>query len=61
MNKVKKDWSYILVSFVVLIFGIWSIPKIISNFSPEELVSFEKVPAFEFVNQDGETVNNEFF
>jgi protein SCO1/2 len=61
MNKVKKDWSYILISFVVLMFGIWSVPKIISKFSPEELVSFEEVPSFEFINQDGELINNDFF
>lgn len=54
---MKKN-SYILVSFVILIFGIWALPKIIDKFSKEELVKFEKVPEFEFTNQDGSMINN---
>lgn len=54
---MKKN-SYILISFVVLIFGIWALPKIIAKFSKESLVKFEKVPDFEFTNQNGEIITN---
>ena len=57
---MKKN-SYILVAFVILIFGIWALPKIFSNFNKEELVKFEKVPAFEFTNQNNKTISNADF
>jgi len=58
---MKRDWSYILISFVVLIFGIWSIPKIVDKFTGEKLVKFEKVPDFSFVDQDGDVITNKNF
>jgi len=58
---MKRDWSYVLISFVVLIFGIWSVPKIVDRFQREELITFEKVPEFSFTNQNGETITNADF
>ena len=58
---MKRDWSYVLISFVVLIFGIWSVPKIVDRFQREELITFEKVPKFSFTNQNGETITNADF
>jgi protein SCO1/2 len=57
---LKKN-SYIAVAFVILIFGIWAVPKIIDRFEGEELMAFEKVPPFEFVSQDSVLVNQENF
>jgi len=57
---MKKN-SYIIIAFVILIFGIWALPKIIGNFSKEKLVKFEKVPDFEFTNQNGKTISNKNF
>lgn len=57
---MKKN-SYIAVAFVILIFGIWAVPKIIDRFEGEELMTFEKVPSFEFVSQDSVLVNQENF
>lgn len=54
---MKKN-SYIVVSFVVLVFGIWALPKIVNKFSKEKLVKFEKVPNFEFLNQNGKKIGN---
>lgn len=54
---MKKN-SYIIVSFVILIFGIWALPKIIEQFSKRELVKFEQVPQFEFTNQDNVKISN---
>ena len=57
---MKKN-SYIIIAFVILIFGIWALPKIMDNFSKKELVKFEKVPVFEFVNQNGKIISNNDF
>ncbi len=54
---MKKN-SYIIISFIILIFGIWALPKIVDKLSNKELVKFEKVPPFEFTNHDGVKVNN---
>ena len=57
---MKKN-SHIIIAFVILIFGIWALPKIMGKFSKKELVKFEKVPDFEFVNQNGKVINNKDF
>ncbi|MCK4561366.1 MAG: SCO family protein [Flavobacteriaceae bacterium] len=57
---MKKN-SYIIIAFIILIFGIWALPKIVSRFSREALVKFEKVPSFEFTNQEGKTISNKNF
>lgn len=57
---MKKN-SYIAVTFVILVFGIYAIPKIIARFSEKELLKFEKVPEFEFTSQDNELVTNANF
>lgn len=53
-----KKYSYIGISFVVLVFGIWMVNEWQSRVSVEPLVKFEKVPQFSFVNQHGETITN---
>lgn len=57
---MKKN-SYIIVAFIILIFGIWALPKIFSNFTKESLVKFEEVPPFSFTNQDKQTITNKNF
>jgi protein SCO1/2 len=57
---MKKN-SYIAITFVILIFGIYVVPKIVGRFSGKELMKFEKVPDFEFTSQDDELVTNENF
>lgn len=57
----KNKYSYIGVALVILVFGIYSIPKIVDRFQKEELARFEKVPDFEFINQNGEAINNETY
>jgi protein SCO1/2 len=56
-----KKYSYIGVAFIILIFGIYAIPKIVSNFKTPKLVTIAKVPSFEFTNQDGELITNSFY
>jgi len=64
---MKKNYSYIGISFIILIFGIWAVPKIIKSLSEPDLAFVEregkkaKVPAFSFTDQNGITVTNETF
>ncbi|MDH3322938.1 MAG: SCO family protein [Flavobacteriaceae bacterium] len=57
---MKKN-SYIIIALVVLIFGIWALPKIVNKFSKQTLVKFEKVPPFEFTNQNDQVITNKSF
>ncbi|UCE94792.1 MAG: SCO family protein [Flavobacteriaceae bacterium] len=57
---MKKN-SYIAVAFVILIFGMWAVPKIIKKMSGNELMKFEQVPPFEFTNQDNKLITNADF
>lgn len=54
----KQNYSYIGISFIILLFGIYSVPKIISRFQEADLHCFNKVPNFEFINQEGKTISN---
>ncbi len=54
---MKKN-SYIVVALIILVFGIWAVPKIAKKFSKQELVKFEQVPPFEFTNQDNVLITN---
>lgn len=67
---MKRKYSYIGLSLIILVFGIWSIPKIVAwakdNYSKpdskhlkRELASIGKVPEFSFTNQNGKTISNE--
>lgn len=53
MNK-----SYIWISFIVLIFGIWAVPKIVKKFEKADLVTIGPAPQFELTNQDGRQISN---
>lgn len=54
----KTKYSYVGIAFIVLLFGIYSVPKIVKNFQKPDLHKFSKVPNFEFVNQEGKTISN---
>ena len=56
---MNKKYSYIGVALVVLLFGIYTVPKVIARFDTKsDLVTFNKVPDFEFINQEGKTITN---
>lgn len=54
-----KNKSYIGISFIVLIFGIWAVPKIVAKFQKSDLVTIGPVPSFELTNQNGKTITDE--
>ncbi len=58
---MKKKYSYVGVSFVILIFGIYVVPKVVKKFQKSDLVTFNKVPDFEFTNHNGNTITNKNF
>ena len=69
---MKKNNSYIWISLIVLIFGIYFVPKIVDRFKSasvvesdrlnvanrRELKEIGKAPAFSFTNQDNKTITN---
>ncbi len=56
-----KKYSYVGIAFIVLIFGIYAVPKIVNKLKTPTLATINKVPHFEFVNQDGEKISNDFY
>lgn len=60
-----KKYSYVGVSLVILVFGIWVVNEMLSRNSKESLAYIEidgepkKVPDFEFTNQNNKTISNE--
>jgi len=55
----KANYSYIGISFIILLFGIWAIPKIVANLSEPDLAVIGEVPTFSFTNQNEKTITNE--
>ncbi len=56
-----KKYSYVGVAFIILIFGIYAIPKIVNKFKTPQLITIGKVPSFEFTNQNGKLISNSFY
>ncbi|MDP3313106.1 SCO family protein [Lutibacter sp.] len=56
-----KKYSYIGVAFIILIFGIYTVPKVVNRFKTTTLITIGKVPPFEFTNQNGILISNSFY
>ena len=56
-----KNKSYIGISFIILIFGIYTVPKVVARFSKPTLYTFDTVPDFEFTDQHGKTITNKTY
>lgn len=54
-----KNKSYIGISFIVLIFGIWAVPKIVAKFQKSDLVEIGPVPTFKLKDQNNKTISDE--
>lgn len=63
--EIKKNYSYIGISFIILVFGIWAVPKIVNTLSKPELAYIvrngekARVRPFQFTDQHGNTITNE--
>lgn len=61
---MKKSYSYIGISFIILVFGIWAVPKIVDRLAGADLAYIERegkkaeVPPFSFTDQHGKTITN---
>ena len=64
---MKKKYSYIGVAFIILLFGIYTVPKVVNRFQDSGLVYIKsttdasqkrKVPEFSFTNQEGKIITN---
>jgi len=53
-----KNKSYIGISFIVLIFGIWAVPKIVDRFKKSDLTEIGPVPEFELTDQNNKKISN---
>ena len=58
---MNKKYSYVGIAFIILLFGIYSVPKIVNRFQKSDLVKFNKVPDFEFTNQEGKIITNKTY
>jgi protein SCO1/2 len=56
-----KNYSYVGITFIILIFGIWAVPKIVRSLSKPDMAVIGKVPDFSFTNQDGTNINNSYY
>lgn len=53
-----KNKSYIGISFIILIFGIYAIPKIIDRLKGNDLELIGPVPTFELTDQNNKKITN---
>ncbi|MFL9837176.1 SCO family protein [Flavobacterium sp. ST-75] len=53
-----KNKSYIGISFIVLVFGIWAVKEIGERFSKSDLVEIGPVPSFELTDQNNKTITD---
>ncbi|GGD83178.1 SCO family protein [Planktosalinus lacus] len=56
-----KKYSYVGISFVILIFGIWAVNELSNRLSGPDFYEGETVPDFSFTNQHGQTITNKDF
>jgi protein SCO1 len=55
-----KNKSFIGISFIVLVFGIWTVKEIRARyFNKVDLMEIGSAPSFSLTNQDGKTISNE--
>ncbi len=54
----KKQYSYIGISFIILIFGIWVVNELGVKFGKSDLVEIGPVPKFELTDQNGKKITD---
>lgn len=58
---MNKKYSYIGIAFIILLFGVYTVPKVVDRFKETDLHTFNKVPNFEFIDQEGQTISNKTY
>lgn len=61
MANKKNNYSYIGITFVILLFGIWAVPKIVDRLKPQdaEMATIGPVPDFSLTNHNNETITQD--
>jgi protein SCO1/2 len=54
----KTKYSYVGISFIILVFGIWVVNTLINRFQEPNMATTGEVPEFRFTNQNGKTITN---
>ncbi len=57
---MKKN-SYIGISFIILLFGIWTVKELTEKFKGNDLEKLSKVPAFELTDHNGKKISNKSY
>lgn len=57
---MKKN-SYIGISFIILLFGIWTVKELTEKFKGNDLEKLSKVPAFELTDHNGKAISNKSY
>lgn len=58
---MKKN-SYIGISFIILLFGIWTVKELTERYKDNGLVNLDKkVPTFELTDQNGKKISNKTY
>lgn len=57
---MKKN-SYIGISFIVLLFGIWTVKELTERFKDSGLEKLSKVPSFELTDQNGKKISDKSY
>lgn len=58
---MKKKTSYIGISFIVLLFGIWTVKELRERFKKNDLVEIGTAPKFELTDQNEKKISNKDF
>jgi len=53
-----KNKSYIGISFIILIFGIYAVPRIVDKLNGNDLQVMRRAPKFELTDQNNKTISN---
>ena len=57
---MKKN-SYIGISFIVLLFGIWTVKELTERFKDSGLEKLAKAPSFELTDQNGKKISDKTY
>jgi len=57
----KTKYSYVGISFIILVFGIWVVNTLINRFQEPNMATTGEVPEFSFTNHHNKTITNAYY
>ncbi|MBL4746260.1 MAG: SCO family protein [Flavobacteriaceae bacterium] len=60
---MDKKYAYVGVSFIILIFGIYTVRNLRATFKETPLVQIKEtpIPSFQFTNQEGKVMSSDYY